>query len=108
MADIFVFPTFYDNECFPLVLVEAMQYRLPIVTTPEGGILDIVTDGVNGLVCKQQDVDSLVEALTTLLTDAALRREMGERGHARYLKEMTLEVFEGSFAELLKSVVCRV
>ena len=104
-ADIFVFPTFYDNECFPLVLVEAMQYRLPIVTTPEGGILDIVTDGVNGLVCKQQDVDSLVEALTTLLADAALRREMGERGHARYLKEMTLEAFEGSFAELLKSVV---
>ncbi len=107
-ADIFVFPTFYDNECFPLVLVEAMQYRLPIVTTPEGGILDIVTDGVNGLVCKQQDVDSLVEALTTLLADAALRREMGERGHARYLKEMTLEAFERSFAELLKSVVCSV
>ena len=107
-ADIFVFPTFYDNECFPLVLVEAMQYRLPIVTTPEGGILDIVTDGVNGLVCKQQDVDSLVVALSTLLADAALRREMGERGHARYLKEMTLEAFERSFAELLKSVVCSV
>ena len=106
-ADIFVFPTFYDNECFPLVLVEAMQYRLPIVTTPEGGILDIVTDGVNGLVCKQQDVDSLVEALTTLLADAALRREMGERGHARYLKEMTLEAFEGSFAEALRSTVNR-
>lgn len=106
-ADIFVFPTFYDNECFPLVLVEAMQYRLPIVTTPEGGILDIVTDGVNGLVCKQQDVDSLVVALSTLLADAALRREMGERGHARYLKEMTLEAFEGSFAEALRSTVNR-
>ena len=105
-ADIFVQPTF--DDCFPLTLVEAMQYRLPIVSTDVGAIPDIVTDGVNGLVCKQQDVDSLVEALTTLLADAALRREMGERGHARYLKEMTLEAFEGSFAELLKSVVCRV
>ena len=106
-ADIFVFPTFYDNECFPLVLVEAMQYRLPIVTTPEGGILDIVTDGVNGLVCKQQDVDSLVVALSTLLADPAMRQEMGERGHARYLKEMTLEAFERSFAEALRSTVNR-
>ena len=105
-ADIFVQPTF--DDCFPLTLVEAMQYRLPIVSTDVGAIPDIVTDGVNGLVCKQQDVDSLVEALITLLADAALRREMGERGHARYLKEMTLEAFEKSFAELLKSVVCSV
>ena len=106
-TDIFVFPTFYDNECFPLVLVEAMQYKLPIVTTPEGGILDIVTDGVNGLVCKQQDVDSLVVALSTLLADPAMRQEMGERGHARYLKEMTLEAFERSFAEAVRSTVNR-
>ena len=104
-ADIFVQPTF--DDCFPLTLVEAMQYRLPIVSTDVGAIPDIVTDGVNGLVCKQQDVDSLVEALTTLLADAALRREMGERGHARYLKEMTLEAFEKSFAEALRSTVNR-
>ena len=105
-ADIFVQPTF--DDCFPLTLVEAMQYRLPIVSTDVGAIPDIVTDGVNGLVCKQQDVDSLVVALSTLLADAAMRQEMGERGHARYLKEMTLEAFERSFAEFLKSVVCRV
>ena len=105
-ADIFVQPTF--DDCFPLTLVEAMQYKLPIVSTDVGAIPDIVTDGVNGLVCKQQDVDSLVVALSTLLADPAMRQEMGERGHARYLKEMTLEGFERSFAELLKSVVCRV
>ena len=104
-ADIFVQPTF--DDCFPLTLVEAMQYRLPIVSTDVGAIPDIVTDGVNGLVCKQQDVDSLVVALSTLLADPAMRQEMGERGHARYLKEMTLEAFERSFAEALRSTVNR-
>ena len=104
-ADIFVQPTF--DDCFPLTLVEAMQYRLPIVSTDVGAIPDIVTDGVNGLVCKQQDVDSLVVALSTLLSDPAMRQEMGERGHARYLKEMTLEAFERSFAEALRSTVNR-
>ena len=104
-ADIFVQPTF--DDCFPLTLVEAMQYRLPIVSTDVGAIPDIVTDGLNGLVCKQQDVDSLVVALSTLLADPAMRQEMGERGHARYLKEMTLEAFERSFAEALRSTVNR-
>lgn len=35
-ADVFVFPTYYDNECFPVVLLEAMQHKLPVVTTNEG------------------------------------------------------------------------
>ena len=39
-ADIFVLPTCY--ECFPLVVIEAMQHKLPVVSTNEGGIVDIV------------------------------------------------------------------
>ena len=39
-ADIFVLPTCF--ECFPLVVIEAMQHKLPIVSTDEGGIVDIV------------------------------------------------------------------
>ena len=104
-ADIFVFPTYYDNECFPLVLVEAMQYRLPIVTTPEGGILDIVTDGVNGFVCPQRDVDALAVALRKLIGDRQLRVAMGQRGYELYRERMTLEVFEMRFTGLLKGIV---
>jgi glycosyltransferase involved in cell wall biosynthesis len=44
MADIFVQPTFED--CFPLTLVEAMQNRLPIISTDEGAIPDIVKNGI--------------------------------------------------------------
>ena len=39
-ADIFVLPTCY--ECFPLVAIEAMQHKLPVVSSDEGGIVDIV------------------------------------------------------------------
>ena len=44
-ADIFVFPTFYFNECFPLVIIEAMMNGLPVISTDEGGIRDEVKDG---------------------------------------------------------------
>ena len=100
-ADVFVFPTFYYNECFPLVLLEAMQWRLPLVSSDEGGIPDIVQDGVNGFVCPRQDVDSLANALEQLITNPALRQQMGEAGYQRYKELYTLEAFEKRFVELL-------
>jgi glycosyltransferase involved in cell wall biosynthesis len=101
-ADIFVFPTFYFNECFPLVLLEAMQWRLPLVSSDEGGIPDIVKDGVNGFVCTRQNVQSLAEALEKLITDPILRQQMGEQGYQRYQEEFTLEAFERRFVAELK------
>ncbi|WP_349996691.1 glycosyltransferase family 4 protein, partial [Phocaeicola dorei] len=58
-ADVFVFPTYYYNECFPLVILEAMEYKLPVISTNEGGIPDIVKDGENGLICEKQNPYSL-------------------------------------------------
>jgi glycosyltransferase involved in cell wall biosynthesis len=98
-ADVFVQPTF--DDCFPLTLVEAMQYSLPIASTDVGAIPDMVQDGVNGFVCKQQDVDSLVNALEQLITNPALRQQMGEAGYQRYKELYTLEAFEKRFVELL-------
>ena len=103
-ADIFVFPTFYYNECFPLVLLEAMQHRLPVVSSDEGGIPDIIQHGVNGYAVARKEAAPLAEALEQLITDAALRREMGERGYARYRELYTLEAFEKRFVELLLAI----
>ena len=54
-ADIFALPTYYSNECFPLVLIEAMQFSLPLVSTYEGGIPSIVIDGETGYLIPQAD-----------------------------------------------------
>lgn len=102
-SDIFVFPTRYPNECFPLVLLEAMQHSLPVVTTDEGGIPDIVTDGENGLICKKNDPESLANALEKLILDPENRRLMGEAGRAKYEAEFTLDTFEDSFIDCIYS-----
>ena len=101
-SDVFVFPTYYFNECFPLVILEAMQHGLPVVSTTEGAVPDMVADGVNGFVCERKDVSGLVGALERLITDAALRMRMGEVGRKRYEEEFTLERFEERFAECLR------
>lgn len=104
-ADMFVFPTFYPNECFPLVLLEAMQHNLPCVSTTEGGIPGIIDDGKTGFLVPKHDTETLAEKIQTLLSDAALRQCMGEAGREKYEKEFTLEVFEKRMAEILKICV---
>ena len=99
-SDVFVQPTFED--CFPLTIVEAMQHGLPVVSTDEGAVPDMVADGVNGFVCERKDVSGLAVALERLITDASLRMRMGEVGRKRYEEEFTLERFEERFAECLR------
>ena len=47
-ADVFVLPTYYYNECFPLVLLEAMQHGVACISTEEGGIPDTIEDSKTG------------------------------------------------------------
>lgn len=100
-ADIFVFPTFYEKETFGLVNVEAMQYALPIVSTPEGGIPDIIEDGVNGYLVPQKDVEALADKLEILIKNDELRKKMGEAGRKKYEAEFTLQKFEERMVEIL-------
>lgn len=102
-ADVFVFPTYED--CFPLVLLEAMSHQLPIITTGEGGIPDEVLDGVNGLICKRNDPKSLADCIERLLTDVDLRLKMGEEGFKRFKALFTSEHFENNLKEILSKIV---
>ena len=98
-ADIFVQPTYED--CFPLTIVEAMQHRLPVVSTTEGAVPDLIQHGVNGYAVARKEAAPLAEALAQLITDPALRTAMGEAGYARYREQYTLEAFERRFVAQL-------
>lgn len=100
-AEMFVFPTFYPNECFPLVLLEAMQHHLPCISTTEGGIPGIIDEDKTGFLVPKYDSETLAQKIQILLTDADLRRRMGEAGREKFEKEFTLEVFEKRMAEIL-------
>lgn len=102
-AEAFVLPSF--NEAFPLVNIEAMEYKLPIVSTNVGGIPDEVVDGENGYIIKDKESQSLADALCTLLGDASLRQKMGEAGYQRFKAKFTEMCFENQLASTLKSAI---
>lgn len=101
-SDIFVQPTYED--CFPLTLLEAMQYKLPIVSTDEGAVPDMVKDETNGFICKRRDVASTAKAIEGLLNNKEKCIEFGENGYKLFKEEFTLGVFNNNITRILKDI----
>lgn len=91
-ANVFVHPTL--NDCFPVVLLEAMQHSLPIISTPVGAIPDMVVDGDNGLLVPENEPVLLADAMRKLIENPEVAHDMGDRGNSFFLQKYTASVFE--------------
>lgn len=79
---VFVLPSRYEG--MPNALLEAMGFALPVVITDVSpGPLEVVTDGVEGLVVPGDDVEALKRAISRLINDPTLRLRLGEAGRKR-------------------------
>lgn len=112
-SDIFVLPSY--TEAFPLTILEAMQYSLPVVASNVGGISSQVEDGVNGFLLGgkepimkntfRPDPTELASKLELLLRDPEMRKAMGKEGRRRFEGHFTLPVFEQRFTDALLSLL---
>ncbi|RJR20349.1 MAG: glycosyltransferase family 1 protein [Desulfobacteraceae bacterium] len=98
-TDILVFPTYKDT--FPLVNLEAMQHSIPVVSSNEGAIPDIVRDGINGFIVDPKNIPKLAAKTLALVQDPALRRRMGQAGRELYEKHYTIEAYERNVREAM-------
>lgn len=107
-ADIFAFPSYYSNETFGLVNLEAMEHKLPIVSTNEGGIPDVVVNGKNGYTLDTSSgkvsAKDLADKIATLIDDPDLRQKMGEAGYRLFKERFTLPCFEQKITETLENL----
>lgn len=101
-AAAFALPSYAEG--MPVSLLEAMAAGVPAVTTPVGGIPDLVTDGGNGFLAAPGDRATLQRALSSLLLDRSLARRIGAAGRqtvkARFSAEHALPQLEALYAEL--------
>lgn len=107
-SDIMVFPTFYHNECFPLVLLEAMQCGVACISTDEAAVSEIIDDGRTGYIVPKEyqgkpSAARLAEAIEKLIVDSLRCRLMGDEGRKKYEKEYTLEVFENRITQCISN-----
>jgi glycosyltransferase involved in cell wall biosynthesis len=93
-----------DTEGLGMVLLEAMSYHVPVVTTALGGITDIVQDGENGLIVPPNDATALANALETLVVDRALVARLGTGGFDVIARRFSWPSIIGQFAALYDSL----
>lgn len=80
-ADLFAFPGI--RESLGMVFLEAQSVGLPVVAFDNDGVPEVVAKGETGLLTPPFDDAAFREALSRLLNDRELRRDMGERAEAR-------------------------
>jgi glycosyltransferase involved in cell wall biosynthesis len=83
-ADIFVYPSYHEG--MPMAVIEAMACGLPIIATQVGGLPDLVSPGVNGLLVPAGQPDQLADAICQLVVNSQMRHSM-QAGSFRLAQE---------------------
>ncbi len=76
-----------DMDGIPVVCIEAMAARVPVVCTSISGIPELVENGVTGLLASPDDIDDLADCIERLSTDPALQSRLSEAGYQRVTAE---------------------
>lgn len=101
-SDVFVLPSF--QEGVPMAMLEAMACGLPVITTPVGGIPDVVTDGEEGFLIAPGDVAALREAMRALIEDERQRLAFGARARLR-AERFDVSHFAAELANMYRTVL---
>jgi len=103
-ADCVVLPSY--REGIPRSLLEAAAMAKPIITTDVSGCRDVVTDGVNGFLCRVGDAQDLARCMKKMLRLApAQRAEMGAAGRRKMEQHFDESIVFAKYIEVLGSIL---
>ena len=104
-ANVFLHPT--KEDCFPLVLLEAMQFGLPIISTYEGAIPEMVEEGLSGFLIEQNNAQALVDTIKKYIIDPSLVELQGSHNIQKYKKNYQIAIFEVRFCSVVKNILTK-
>lgn len=97
-ASIFCLPSYAEG--FPMAVLDAWAYGLPVVTTPVGGIPDVAKDGENMLLFNPGDIHRLAHQLDILIADNALRDRIVKASQKLALNEFNQTTINRQLGEI--------
>lgn len=92
-------------EGMPLVLLEAMSCGLPVITTPAGGIPELVRPGKDGIVTKGFDSEEFAQAVIEMLDDDSLRSKIGQAGRTRVEESFSADKIVRKYEAVFEKVL---
>jgi D-inositol-3-phosphate glycosyltransferase len=103
-AEAVVVPSQYES--FGMVALEAMACGTPVVASQVGGLAFLVQDGVTGYTVPSDEPDALAGKLTKLLSDTALRTQMGDQA-ARFARDYSWEIIAGKLIQVYEDLISK-
>lgn len=88
-VDLFVLPSLYEG--LGVAVLEAMASGKAVVASRVGGLAESILDGQTGLLVPPRAPEALADAITRVVREPSLGRELGRKGRARVLEQFTLE-----------------
>jgi len=106
-CDVAVVPSAEFVEACPMVPLEAMAAGKPVVATENGGLPELVVDGVTGTVVPPGDPSALARAIERYASDRDLRQQHGSAGRARVMEKFSIERCAGEYLEIFRNLASR-
>jgi len=103
LSYMYVLPSLYD-VC-PTVVLEAMASGKPVIVTSLGGQKELVVNGQNGIIVPPADIESLSQAILTLLSSEELASEMGKKGRRMVEEKFAWSKISNKILQVYKSVL---
>jgi len=98
----FLFPTFFESESFPTVILEAFSASLPVVSTQWRGIPDQVMHQVNGFLWQIHDTEAMASSILQLASDTFLYEQLSRNARLNFETKYTMSTFEDSIVSFFK------
>lgn len=100
---VFCLPSYAEG--FPMSVLDAWAYGLPVITTPVGGIPDVAIDGKNMLLFNPGDIDSLAACMQRMMDDGALRDSIAQESVKLATTTFNIETIDQKVGDLYKSLL---
>jgi glycosyltransferase involved in cell wall biosynthesis len=102
-ANAFLFPSFFESENFPTVIIEAFASGLPVIATNWRGIADQVTNEYNGFLHEPHDIKGMTASILQLSTNNMLYGQLATNARRDFETKYTMGIFEESIVTAFKS-----
>lgn len=89
-------------ESFGLTSLEAMKYKIPIVSTNTGGLKEVIKDDEGGFLFNYGDCEGYSSKIIELLGNKQMRLEQGEIGHQRFIDNFTVNKMVTQYSKLVR------
>ena len=100
--DVYVLPSY--NEGLPIAILEAMSYSHPVISTPVGGIPEVVKDGENGMLVRPGNSVEIADAIRYYVEHPGAIKAQGDKAFAR-VKDFFPERVFGDLERIYNSLI---